>query len=134
MILDSILFSVNILNYGLIILGLTFRQKNPLLHSRIMKTAIVIDFILVTIVELKRSAVEKAIYQNLSQWAHYHILTSSGVSACYIPLWYLGNRMIKYPSSKTRLKPIHRGLGWAAVSFRTLALIFLFIMRWTKSI
>ena len=92
-----------------------------------MSTAIASDLVLVLTLEIQRDAVATAIAHKLSALNQAHIYCSSIATLLYIPLIYFGIKLLKR-EDVARIKPIHRKLGYAALTFRTLGYMLMFSM------
>ncbi|OFZ13223.1 MAG: hypothetical protein A2Z20_09200 [Bdellovibrionales bacterium RBG_16_40_8] len=114
------------LAYLLMIFGIVHRREK-IIHVRLMSTAIGLDFALVLILELQRSAVETAISMSLGLPEKMHILFSLMAVLMYTPVIYFGRKRY-YNQASALQKSYHMKFGIIAFSLRTLGYIFMFSM------
>ena len=112
--------------YTLMLTGFRLRRENQTLHISFMLAAIALDLTLVLILQIQRDAVHAAIHGQYSILQRSHIATSLVATLLYFPMLGLGYLNTRPKASPQRLKTLHKWLGIACFTFRTLGFFLMF--------
>lgn len=112
-------------NYFLLLSGF-FLRRQRLVHARLMTLGIASDLSLVLLLELQRGAIGVTLHESLSLHQYLHIGFSTTAAALYLPILYLGFRLLKFPNTSRHLRSWHLHLGSLALVLRTLGFLFMF--------
>ncbi len=119
------------LNFFILWAGFFQRHENKNLHARMMATGILSDLSLVLILEFQRDAVATALAHQLSALNQAHIYCSTVATLLYLPLIYFGLKLLR-GQDRAKILPLHRKLGYLALTFRTLGYFLMFSMLLKK--
>ena len=117
-------------NFFLLLSGFTLRHRNRQAHAALMSLGMLSDLSLVLVLQFQRNAIQTAVSFKLSALNQAHILTSTLASSLYIPMAMIGISLLtqKGGANSLRNKTIHRNLGWAVLTLRTLGFFLMFSM------
>lgn len=97
-----------------------YNRKMRTRHVPIMASVIAWDIILILQIELNRDAVVKALHAPTNPiMLNIHISIATSCVVLYILLFFTGIRLLKNDS---KIKPLHRKLGWTTFVLRFLTL------------
>lgn len=116
-------------SYGLLNLGLTYRRTNRVTHARFMTLGILIDFSLVLILQIQRSAIQKALAFDMQYIQQLHILSSTLATLGYFPVLYYGRKLLVGANDKETqfdLRKKHIKIASFTFFFRTIGFITMF--------
>jgi Na+/H+ antiporter NhaD/arsenite permease-like protein len=104
----------------IMLVGIIFRRRRQL-HVKIMSVAMVWDVILILQIELSRSAILKASNAMSNALAlNIHVSIAVSTVILYAFMIYTGRKMLK---NETKIRPIHKRLGWTTFTMRILTFI-----------
>ncbi len=115
------------LNFFILLIGFTYRQKDQRKHALLMTLGIVSDLAIVLTLQVQRNAVATAIAFKLSALNQAHIFCSTSATVLYFPMIYLGYQLIQKKSGP-QTKTLHRKLGYATLILRGLGFFLMFSM------
>ncbi len=102
-------------------------RTTPKIHSKFMVIAILIDFLIVLTLEIKRNAIKKALAFSLLPLQQTHIAMSSVALLFYFPIAYLGIKALNHKlSEKERI--LHMRFGITSFIFRSIGFVLMFSM------
>lgn len=123
----TVYLGIATLAYIAMVLGVLYRRKRAL-HLALMHGVIVTDLTLVLVIEFQRSAINTVLNMELNFFQQAHVLTSTLAVLCYLPLLWLGWKLVRGAGEYVRLRVWHKRLGWLAFVFRTLGFLLMFSM------
>ncbi|HRK01946.1 MAG TPA: hypothetical protein PLH57_04720 [Oligoflexia bacterium] len=118
------------LAYVILLVGLSLRKKNRLLHGRLMGFAIFLDLALVLLLQIERNAIDTAVNLRLTPLQMCHVLSSTIATVLYFPTLYFGFKCLRQIGSPTADRPMlrkkHLRFAVPAFIFRTIGFLFMF--------
>ncbi|RZA08050.1 MAG: hypothetical protein EOP11_05995 [Proteobacteria bacterium] len=114
--------------YALMILGMVWRRRARETHRQLMFSGMGIDLSLVLLLELQRSATATAFGFKLGPWQMAHVGASTLAVALYLPMIYVGMKLMEKETAGTR--KLHRRLGYTTFFFRSLGFVLMFSLLW----
>lgn len=104
----------------IMLVGIIFRRRRQL-HVKIMSVAMVWDVILILQIELSRSAILKASNAMSNALAlNIHVSIAVSTVILYAFMIYTGRKLL---SGETKIRPIHKRLGWTTFTMRILTFV-----------
>lgn len=112
------------LAYFFLICGILFHSERKV-HITFMSLGVLIDLSLVSILEVKRSAIATAVGGTLGLFQMGHIVSSTCAVLCYFPTIAFGIRFVRNAPNGNRRRT-HVYFGRIAFAFRTIGFLLMF--------
>lgn len=119
------------LAYFLMLAGFAVRRHSRNWHARLMLTAMSIDLALVIFLQVQKGVIQTAVGEALGLLARVHIGSSLAATALYIPMLYLGFRLLS--DNPLKMRQLHKRIGIAAFTLRTIGFFTMFSMLAERS-